>query len=73
MASLVYAFHKHVVDINLYIPSYLWMKHMIYQPLISCPCVLQTEGHHFVAKQALAGDEGSLLLISFIHLDLVVS
>ena len=73
MASLVYALHKHVVDINLYILSYLWTKHMIYQPLISCPCVLQTEGHHFVAKQSLAGDEGSLLLISFIHLDLVIS
>ena len=73
MASLIYALHKHVVDINLCIPSYLWTKHVIYLLLISCPCVLQTKGHHFVAKQALAGNEGSLFLINFIHLYLIIS
>ena len=40
-----------VSDIDFYIPPNLWMKHMVNQPLISCPRVLQTEGHHLITKQ----------------------
>ena len=35
--------------------------------------ILEAEWHYFVAEEALAGDEQSLLLISFIEFDLVVA
>ena len=46
---------------------------MVNQPLICCPCILQTEGHHFVTKQALTGDKGRLLLVYLVHPYLIVS
>ena len=73
MASLVCALHKHVIDIDLYIPPYLWREHVINQPLISCPCVFLTKGHHLIAKQVLIGNEGGLFLINLVHLYLIIS
>ena len=72
MASFVQTLHKHVVNVHLHVLSYLWTEHVIYQPLISCPCVLQTEGHYLVAKQTLVGNEGGFFLVNFVHLYLII-
>ena len=72
MLSLIQALHQHVIHIDFHVLFNLWTKHMVNQPLICCPCVLQTEGHHFVTKQALTGDKGCLLLVCLVHLYLIV-
>ena len=72
MASLVQTLHKHVIYVHLHIQSYLWAEHVIYHPLISCPYVIQTEGHYIIAKQTLAGNEGGFFLVNFVHLYLII-
>ena len=67
------AFYQHVIYINLHIPPNLVCKHLVYQSLVRCPCVLESEWHHFVAEESLAGNKRSLLLISLLHSDLVVT
>ena len=66
-------FYQHVIHIDFYILPNLWTKHMINQPLISCPRVLQIEGHHLVTKQTLASNERCLLLIYLVHPYLIVT
>ena len=73
MFLLIQAFYQHVIHVYFYILSYLQTKHMIDQPLIGCPRVLQSEGHYFEAKHALTGDEGCLLLIYLVHPYLVIT
>ena len=48
-------------------------KHFTYEPSICCAHVLETECHHFIAEEALAGDERSFLLVNFVQFDLVVT
>ena len=73
MLFLVQALHQHIIYINFHIMSNLWTKHIVHQPLISCPPIPQTEGHHRLVKQALTGNEGRLLLIHLIHPYLIVT
>ena len=62
-----------LIYIDFYIPSNLWMKHMVNQLLISRPRILQTEGHHLVAKQTLAGNERCFFLIHLVHPYLIIA
>ena len=62
-----------LIYMDFYIPSNLWTKHMVNQPLVCCPCILQIERNHLVTKQALIGDKGCLLLVCLVHPYLVVS
>jgi len=48
-------------------------KHFVHEPLIRYARVLETERHYLIAEEALAGDEQSFLLVSFIQFDLVVT
>ena len=73
MLPFVQALYQHIIYINFHIPPNLWTKHMVYQLLISCPRILQPEGHHLVTKQALTGDKGCLLLIRLVHPYLVIT
>ena len=73
MLPFIQALYQHIIFINFHISPNLWMKHMVHQPLISYPRVLQPKGHHLVTKQALTGDKGCLLLIRLIHLYLVIT
>ena len=66
MVVLPSAFYQHVVTVDLDISSNLMCKHLIHEPLIRCACVLEAKQHYFVIEEALAGDEQSLLLISFV-------
>ena len=62
-----------LIYMDFYIPPNLWTKHMVNQPLVCYPCILQIERYHLVTKQALTGDKGCLLLVCLVHLYLVVS
>ena len=73
MIVLPSTFYQYVVSIDLNISSYPMCKHLVHKPLIRCTRVFKVEWHHFVAEEALAGDECSVLLIYFIQLDLVVA
>ena len=73
MVVLPSTFYQHVVNVDLDIPSYLMLEHLVHEPLICCTCVLKAKRHHFVAKEALAGNEQSFILICFVHFDLVIS
>ena len=55
------------------IPLNLMCEHLVHQPLIRGAWVLEFEWHYFVAEETLADDEWSLLLISLVQLDLVVT
>ena len=67
MIVLILALHQHVVYIHLHISPYLLREHLIYQPLVYGPYILESERNKPVAIQPSAGDEGSLLLILFVH------
>ena len=41
MNFLVLTFHQHIVHIDFHIPPNLWTKHVVDQPLMHCPCILQ--------------------------------
>jgi len=69
---LFLALDEHVVHIYLYIPPNLLTEHLVYQPLVCGSCVLQAEWHDPVIIEPLASDKGSLLLIFFCHLNLVI-
>ena len=73
MIVLPSAFYQYVVSIDLNISSYPMCKHLVHKPLVCCTCILEVNWHYFVAEEALAGDECSVLLIYFIQLDLVVA
>ena len=73
MIFLPSTFYQYGVNVDLDISSNLVCKHLVYEPLICCARIFEAEQHHFVAKEALAGDERSLFLIRFIHFDLVVT
>ena len=73
MIILPLAFYQHVVDVDLNIPPDLVRKHFVHEPLICRTCVLEVERHYFVAEEALAGNKRSLLLVCFIHPDLIIT
>ena len=73
MIILPLAFYQHVVNIDLDISFNLMCKHLVHEHLICCIHVFKAKQHHFVAEEALTGDERSLLMISFIYFYLVIA
>ena len=73
MIILLSTFYQHVVNIDLDISSNLMCEHFVHEPLRCCARIFEAEWHHFVAEEALVGDERSLLLIHFVYFDLVVA
>ena len=64
---------KHVVHIDLHCFPYQVFKHPIRKSLIDHSSILETEWHCLVAVKTSIGDEGGVLLIKFVHRDLIVS
>ena len=73
MVILPSSFYQHVVNVDLGIPPDLVCKHLVHESLIHRACVLKAERHHFVAEKALAGNKRSLLLVCFVHPDLIIT
>ena len=54
---LLYAFYQHVIHLNLHISTNMVCRHSVHQPLVRGFCVLESERHHFIAEESLAGDK----------------
>ena len=54
---ILYALYKHVIYIHFDVSPNLWGKHLVYKPLVCCPCILQSEWHDFVAEESLPYDK----------------
>ena len=68
-----FALDKHVIDVDFHISAYLVVKDGIDQPLVSGPGILQPKWQHTIMVGASVGDEGGVLLVRWVHQDLVVS
>ncbi len=69
----LYALHLHIVHVDLHISPDMLPKHLVYQTLIGCPGVFQSEWLDLVAIQSLVGYEICLLLVHLMHSYLIVS
>ena len=67
------AFDEHVIDRDFYISPDFLAKHLVYQPLIYGPSILQSKGHYLVVIESLACDERHFLLVFFTYANLIVS
>ena len=66
------AFNEHVINIDFYIAPDFLAKHLVHQPLIYSPSVLQSKGHYLVAIKSLACDKHCFLWVFFAHANLIV-
>lgn len=64
--------HKHVINIDLHISPYIGSEHSGHHPVVGSSRVLQIEWHDFLALEALLGDEGGVLMVYEMHLNLVI-
>ena len=72
VVSALEALHKHVVDVYLYGVFSLLFEDLVDHSLESYSRILQSERHHLVALDSSVGDECRLVLIWWIHFDLIV-
>ena len=73
MIRALLGFYQYIVNINLHGTVEQRSEHFRHQPLISGPCILQSEGHHIIAIQFVGRDERCLFCIRGVHRDLVIS
>ena len=73
MVHSLLALNQHVVYIHLHVSFDLVVEHAINQSLICSTGIFKSEGHNVVIVEALTGNKRYLLLILFIHHDLVVT
>jgi len=62
-----------IIDIALDCFVEYIIKNYLHRPLVSCSCILKSEGHHFIAKNALRCAESCGLLIFWCHQNLIVT
>ena len=72
MVLFLFAFDEHIINIHLHVSPDLFLEHLVHQPLIGGPCVLESKRHDPIAVKPLVGDKGSFFLIFFSHLYLVI-
>jgi len=73
MVRMLDALHQHVIDVYLHGISNLIFDHTIDHPLEGGSRILQFEGHDLVAEDYPTSYESSLVLIKWVHLNLVVA
>ena len=66
-------FGNYVVHVDLDLLVHHIVEQSYHSPLISCPGVLASKGHHLVTERSPQGDEGSLFHILRRHLYLIVT
>ena len=64
---------EHVVYVDLHCVAQVVCEHLVDKSLVGCAGVLQTEGHDLVAEDPPFGDEGCLLLVVWVHKNLIVA
>ena len=62
----------HVVHKHLHRLSYMFLKQLVHQTLVSGANILETERHYLVTVKVLPGDKTGLVLVGGMHHDLVV-
>lgn len=67
------AFHQHIINIYFHGLPNLLRKHLVHQSLIYGPYVFEAKRHYFIVVKFHVGDEGGVLLVKSVHLNLVVS
>lgn len=55
--NLSYALYEHVFHVYFDITPNLLSEHFVYEPLVCCPYVLQSEWHNFTTGENLAYDK----------------
>ena len=66
-------FYKHVIYVYLHSCAYLLLEHPVHQPLVGGSFFLESERHHTITIGSLCCDERGLLLVVWVHTDLVVA
>ena len=64
---------KNVVYVNIHGVAELVSEHLVDELLIGGTSILQPKGKDFVTKDASFSNEGSLLLVIWVHEDLVIA
>ena len=64
--------NEHVIYIDLHRFADLFLKHHIDQPLVGRSHILKSKRHHLIAVQAVVCDERGVILIWYMHRDLVI-
>ena len=70
---LFFTLYQHVIYIYLDISFDLSNEHLVYEPLVCCLCILQSEWHELVTKKVLACDKRCLFLVRLLKLVLVLT
>ena len=73
MIRLFFALHHRIVNLSIHGFTQNWLKYFRDHPLLYGTSVLQTKGHHLIAKYFSRGDEYSFVLIRLVHGYLVVT
>ena len=73
MFFLGFRFSNYVVHVDLDLLMHHIMEQSYHGPLISCPGILESKGHHLVTERPPQGDESSLFHILWRHLYLIVT
>lgn len=64
---------EHVVYVDYHGLAKLVTKHLIDKSMIGCTSIFYSKGYEFIAENASLSDECSLLLVVWMHKDLVVA
>ena len=71
--NVLYTFHQHIIDVHLHgVPDQV-LKDLIYHLLEGSLCVLESEGHHFLAVDSTTSCEGCFVFIWLVYLDLIIA
>jgi len=68
----LYTFHQYIVDVYFHGAPDQVLEDFVNHSLESGPSILESEGHHFVAKDSPISDKGYLILVRRVQLDLIV-
>ena len=63
MLGLYFTLYHHIIYVHLNIFAQLRLKHPGHHPLVSGPCIFQSEGHYFVVVIPSRCKKSSLFLI----------
>jgi len=69
---VLYTFHQHIVDVYFHGASNQVLEDFVNHLLESVPNILESKGHHLVAIDFPISDEGCLVFVHWVHLDLIV-
>jgi len=70
--TFIIALHCDIIYVELYGLAYMLVKDRIHCVLVCCTCIFEAKGHHCVAVHSKWRSERYMLLIFWIHFDLII-